>query len=113
MRLGTSYYPEITEESEWNQDLLNIRSASMDTIRIGEFTWSAMEPREGDYQFGWLDRFIDLADSLNFKLIIGTPTATPPPWLTTQYPEIMVERKDGSRHQPGGRRVPRLPGPCR
>ncbi|WP_269522639.1 beta-galactosidase [Coraliomargarita parva] len=104
MRFGTSYYPEITDESEWEQDLQNMRTACLDTLRILEFAWSAIEPREGEYQFDWLDRFMDLANSLEFKVIIGTPTATPPPWLTTQYPEMMIVSRDGLRHQPGGRR---------
>lgn len=104
MLLGTSYYPEITDASEWEQDLSHMRSASMDTLRICEFAWSAMEPHEGYYQFDWLDSFIELAHGLGFKIIMSTPTATPPPWLTTQYPEIMIVRRDGTRHHPGGRR---------
>ncbi len=104
MLFGTSYYPEITPESEWKQDLLNMREACLDTLRILEFAWSAIEPREGEYQFDWLDRFIDLSHSLGFKIIMGTPTATPPPWLTTQYPEIMVVGRDGQPYTPGGRR---------
>ncbi|MGE9290302.1 MAG: beta-galactosidase [Puniceicoccales bacterium] len=104
MRLGTSYYPEITNESEWSHDLENMRIAKIDTLRILEFAWSAIEPREGVYQFDWLDRFIDLSHSQGFKIVIGTPTATPPPWLTTQYPEIMVVGRDGQAHTPGGRR---------
>ncbi|WPJ96780.1 beta-galactosidase [Coraliomargarita algicola] len=104
MLFGTSYYPEITNENEWAQDLKNMRTACLDTLRILEFAWSAIEPREGHYQFDWLDRFMDLAHSMEFKVIIGTPTATPPPWLTTQYPEIMIVSRDGVSHKPGGRR---------
>jgi beta-galactosidase len=104
MRFGTSYYPEFTRETDWRRDLRNMRDAKLSILRIGEFMWSAIEPREGVYDFAWLDRFVAMAHELAFQIIMGTPTATPPPWLTTQYPEILIERRDGTRHYPGGRR---------
>lgn len=104
MKLGVSYYPEISPESEWEADLRNMREAGLTVIRMTEFAWSAMEPREGVYDFGWLDRFLGLAHQHGFEVILCTPTATPPAWLGTQYPEIYVELAEGSRRSHGGRR---------
>ncbi len=104
MQLGVSYYPELTDESAWNDDLLAMRQCGLTIVRVGEFAWSALEPREGSYQFDWMDRFIGLVANAGMRLVLCTPTATPPPWMTTQYPEMLIVRRDGTRHHPGGRR---------
>lgn len=104
MRFGVSYYPELVDEREWRRDLENMRAARFSVIRMLEFAWIAIEPREGEYDFDWLDRFVELAHGMGFELILCTPTATPPAWLSTQYPEIMVQLRDGSRQPHGGRR---------
>lgn len=104
MKLGASYYPELVSETEWRRDLLNMREARLSVIRMNEFAWSSLEPREGEYAFGWLDRFLDLAHELGFEVILCTPTATPPAWLGTQYPEVYVELADGEVRRHGGRR---------
>jgi len=104
MKLGTSYYPELVAETEWRRDLLNMREARLSVIRMNEFAWSSLEPREGEYDFGWLDRFLDLAHKLGFEVILCTPTATPPAWFGTQYPEVYVELADGEVRRHGGRR---------
>ncbi|MDR3706925.1 MAG: beta-galactosidase [Capsulimonadaceae bacterium] len=104
MKIGTSYYPELIDEAEWEQDLDNMRAANLSVIRMLEFAWTAIEPREGCHDWAWLDRFAALAHSRQIELILCTPTATPPPWLTTQYPEVLIESRDGERRAPGGRR---------
>src|SRR3546814_8349300 len=55
--------------------------------RIGEFSWSRMEPTEGAYDMGWLVRAVRLAAKYDIKVVIGTPTDTPPAWMTQKYPE--------------------------
>lgn len=104
MIFGTSYYPEITPESEWERDLLAMRECGLGIVRVLEFAWSAIEPREGVYDFDWVDRFFALAEKLGLQSVICTPTATPPAWLTTQYPDVLVTRRDGTRRVHGGRR---------
>ncbi len=104
MKFGTSYYPEITPEAEWATDLQHMREARFSVIRMLEFAWSALEPREGEYTFDWLDHFLDLAHAHDLQVILCTPSATPPAWLGLQYPEVFAELADGSRRQHGGRR---------
>jgi beta-galactosidase len=104
MRFGISYYPEFIDPSEWAADLRNMRRARFSVLRIAEFAWSAMEPREGAYDFTWLDRFVNLAAKMGFEIIMCTPTATPPAWLSTQYPDVFIEMRSGQRRCHGGRR---------
>ncbi len=104
MRFGTSYYPELIDETEWGRDLDLMRASGLDHLRILDFAWSAIEPREGVYDWGWLDRFVALAHARSFGLIMCTPTATPPAWLARQYPEIMLAGRDLQPRAWGNRR---------
>ncbi len=104
MRWGTSYYPELVSESEWARDLDLMCAAGIDCLRILDFAWTAIEPREGVFTWEWLDRFVSMAAERGLGLIMCTPTATPPAWLAKQYPEIMIENRDGTLRQLGARR---------
>lgn len=102
--LGVCYYPEHWEEACWERDLERMQENGIHTIRIGEFAWSIIEPREGVFCFEFFDRFLDLTDQMGMKVILGTPTAAPPVWLTERYPEALNVRQDGVKFRHGGRR---------
>jgi beta-galactosidase len=102
--IGTSYYPETIDPSEWERDLDTMKKAGISVIRILDFAWTVVEPREGIYEWEWLDRFIELAQKKSIAVILCTPTATPPAWLARQYPQIMIETRSGERSPFGMRR---------
>lgn len=101
--MGVSWYPEQWPESRWEADLALMEKAHVRFVRIAEFAWSSIEPREGDYQLDWLERAIQAAGRHHIQVVLGTPTAAPPAWLTVAYPETLRTLKDGSRAQHGGR----------
>ena len=78
LRLGTAWYPEQWPEERWEKDLQLMQDAHMNVVRVGEFAWSTMEPAEGRFEFGWLDRAIELAARHHIAVVLGTPTAAPP-----------------------------------
>jgi len=80
--LGAAWYPEQWSESHWEADLSLMEAAHIHLVRIGEFAWSSMEPREGHYELNWLDHAVRAAERHHIAVVIGTPTATPPAWLT-------------------------------
>ncbi len=102
--LGFDYYPEHWPDSMWADDLTLMRDAGATCVRIAEFAWSRMEPEEGRYEFTWLDRFFDLADRHDMGIILGTPTAAPPPWAWQTYPEIVMVDHSGMVAPTTGRR---------
>ena len=104
LSLGTCYYPEHWDESLWKEDLKRMLAHGIQTIRIGEFAWSKVEPREGEFTFEFFDRFLEVAAQTEIKVIFGTPTATPPAWLTNAYPEVLNCRMDGVKFRHGMRR---------
>ena len=101
--LGTAWYPEQWPESRWDADLSLMEAAHIRFVRVGEFAWSKLEPSEGHYDLDWLDRAIRAAQRHHIAVVIGTPSAAPPAWLTTEYPETLRINEDGRRAEHGNR----------
>jgi beta-galactosidase len=101
--LGTAWYPEQWPESRWEADLTLMQNAGIRFVRLGEFAWSTLEPEEGQFTFGWLDRAIEQAAHHGIDTVLGTPTAAPPAWLTQKYPETLRVKDDGRRDEHGNR----------
>jgi beta-galactosidase len=103
MIYGCAWYPEHWPESRWAEDLRLMRDARMNMVRIAEFAWSSIEPEEGRYELDWIERAIDAAAAQGFDVVLGTPTAAPPAWLTERYPEVLAVDPSGIRRKPGSR----------
>ncbi len=104
IKLGVCYYPEHWPENLWEDDYKRMRELGFSIIRMAEFAWSIFEPEEGTYSFDFFDRAIELAGQHGLKVVLGTPTATPPAWLTHKYPEVLNVAQDGIQYQHGQRR---------
>ena len=102
--LGSAWYPEQWPEERWAEDLRLMKAHGANVVRIGEFAWSRMEPTEGKYDMGWLVRAVRLAAKYDIAVVIGTPTDTPPAWMTQSYPEVSQVDGTGKRIGHGGRR---------
>jgi beta-galactosidase len=68
--LGVCYYPEHWDDNRWPVDLRQMRSLGITCVRVGEFAWSRFEPTPGKLNFGWLQHFLDLAESEQIKDIL-------------------------------------------
>ena len=97
MDFGTSYYPELIPQEEWTQDLDKMRFHGLTVVRIAEFAWSRFEPRENEFDFGWLDHFLELLNERRIQAIMCTPTAAPPAWFIRQFPEACCVLRDQER----------------
>lgn len=75
--LGTCYYPEHWPEEMWEEDLQRMLASGIEVIRIAEFAWSKIEPREGEFTYEFFDRFLEKAEKAGMKVIFCTPSATP------------------------------------
>ncbi|VVT23048.1 beta-galactosidase [Hoeflea sp. EC-HK425] len=102
--LGVCYYPEHWPETQWADDAARMARLGLTHVRIGEFAWSRLEPRRGAYDFDWLRRAIDTLHGAALKVILGTPTATPPKWLVDEMPDMLPVGADGSVRGFGSRR---------
>ncbi|MDQ2832375.1 MAG: beta-galactosidase [Acidobacteriota bacterium] len=103
LSLGTAWYPEQWPESRWDADLRLMEQAHVRFVRITEFAWSALEPSEGHYDFDWVGRAVRMAEKHHIAVVLGTPSAAPPAWLTSKYPETLRTLEDGRKDEHGNR----------
>ena len=75
---GVDYYPEHWAETRWETDAKLMQAAGFNTVRLAEFTWSLLEPEAGVFDFGWLDKAINVLADYGMKVVLGTPSAAVP-----------------------------------
>ena len=102
--LGVCYYPEHWPRDRWQGYARRMRELGLAYVRIAEFAWSRMEPEPGRYQWGWLDDAIEVLAAEGLKVVLCTPTATPPAWLVRAHPEILPVDAEGRVREFGSRK---------
>ncbi|SFR43780.1 beta-galactosidase [Yoonia tamlensis] len=102
--LGTCYYPEQWPSDIWAEDARRMVAAGLTWVRIGEFSWAKLEPEPEKYDWAWLDRAIQTLGDAGLKVVLGTPTATPPRWMLTRHPDMLAVDRDGRPRKFGSRR---------
>ena len=100
---GVYYYPEAWNPNQWERDFKKMAEMGFEFTHFAEFAWTQLEPTEGKFDFTWLDKAVELAAKYKLKVIMCTPSATPPVWLVRNYPEVLVETATGQRAQHGTR----------
>jgi beta-galactosidase len=108
---GVSYYHEYMPYERLEQDVGLMEKAGINFVRLGESTWGVMEPRDGEFDFAWLDRVIDRLHKAGIKIILGTPTYSIPAWLFKKNPEIQVKQINQPRYTYGLRQMTDLTHP--
>ncbi len=102
--LGVCYYPEHWPEEIWPEDAARMVEAGLSWVRIGEFAWSRLEPAPDRLEFDWLDRAIKVLGRAGLKVVLGTPTATPPRWMIKRHPDMLAVDALGRQRGFGSRR---------
>ena len=92
---GGDYNPEQWPREVWVEDIALMKEAGINLVSIGIFSWVLLEPREGEYDFEWLDHLMDLLADAGISVDLGTPTAAPPAWFWKKYPHARPVTRDG------------------
>lgn len=103
IQFGVDYYPEHWPRERWEKDAILMKEMGIQVVRLAEFSWHKMEPKEGKYDFDWLEDIVNLLAKYEIKSILGTPSAAPPAWLVNKHPEILPVDRDGQTKGFGGR----------
>ena len=103
MHYGGDYNPEQWPEEIWPEDVARMREAGVTMVSLGIFSWSRIQPAEGEFDFAWLDRVIDLLHEGGIAVDLATATASPPPWAHERYPEMLPVTAEGVTLGPGSR----------
>jgi beta-galactosidase len=109
---GVDYYPEHWPEERWAEDAELMSAAGFNVVRLAEFAWAKMEPQDGQFDFDWLDRSIEILAKHGIQVVLGTPTASPPPWLMAKQEDLFIVDRSGIRRTYGLRREYCPNNPC-
>jgi beta-galactosidase len=100
---GGDYNPDQWPESVWPSDISLMKSAGVNLVTVGVFSWSRLQPSASSFEFEWLDRVLALLREAGIGVCLATPTASPPPWFTRSHPDAMPVNRDGVRLTHGSR----------
>lgn len=103
--LGCDYNPEQWPREVWEQDVRLMREVGVGLVAVNVFGWAEVQPGPQRYDFARLDEVVELLHDHGIGINLGTGTASPPPWLTTAYPQILPVAEDGTTRWPGGRQA--------
>ncbi len=100
---GADYNPEQWPRESWSDDIRQMQDLGVNMVTLGVFSWALLEPREGVYEFGWLDEIVGLLHDGGIRIDMATATASTPAWLTEAYPSVAAINREGVRLSHGGR----------
>lgn len=103
LHFGVDYYPEHWERERWDKDASLMQEMGIQMVRMAEFSWHKLQPKEDVFDFAWLDEAIELLGKHGIYTIVGTPSAAPPAWMIHKHPEILPVDREGRIRGFGGR----------
>ncbi len=104
MKFGVCYYPEHWARADWRAHLEIMRDHHIEWVRVGEFAWHHLQPTPDTWTPDWLREWFDLAEAYGRKVLLGTPSATPPHWMLAQHPDMLAVDQHGNPRTFGARR---------
>lgn len=100
---GGDYNPDQWPEEVREEDVRLMKLAGVNVVSVGIFSWSQIEPRPGEYDWGWLDGTFERLHKAGVYVALATPSAAHPRWLTAMHPEVMAADPRGVRMRHGQR----------
>lgn len=102
---GGDYNPDQWSEEVWLEDARLMREAGVNLVSLPVFSWPQLEVAPGVYEWGWLDRVLEILSDAGIRIDLATATATPPAWLVRSHPEMLPWNEDGQRLEFGSRQA--------
>lgn len=100
---GGDYNPEQWPRAIWDEDLRLMQECGFRVATVGVFSWTALQPAEERFTFGWLDQVLDKLAAAGCQVCLATPSAAQPAWLSQRYPEVLRSDPTGRRRHHGWR----------
>lgn len=104
LAFGGDYNPEQWPADVRLEDVGLMKEAGVNLLSVGIFSWALLEPREGEYEFAWLDEVLDNLADAGIRVALATATAAPPAWLVRKHPEVLPITAEGTVLERGSRR---------
>ena len=96
LRFGVCWYPDQWPKTRWAEDVRLMRDAGLECVRIGEGSWTLMQPARDRFDWSFLDEVLELCARQGLGVILGTPTYAAPAWLEEAHPEVIARRENGA-----------------
>lgn len=100
---GGDYNPEQWPPEVWQDDFRLMQQAGITVATVGVFSWVSLQPAEDVFTFEWLDQILDGLHAHGIKVILATPSAAQPAWVSQTYPGVLRAGESGIRNPHGGR----------
>ncbi|MES1185223.1 MAG: beta-galactosidase [Myxococcales bacterium] len=96
LRFGVCWYPDQWPKARWREDLRLMKIAGLECVRVGEGSWTSMQPQPDRFDWSQLDEVLELCAEHGLGVILGTPTYAAPAWLEEAHPEVIARRENGA-----------------
>ncbi|MGI6672531.1 MAG: beta-galactosidase [Christensenellales bacterium] len=100
---GGDYNPDQWDETTVDEDIKLFKKANINFLVLPVFSWTKLEPKEGQYEFDWLEKLLDKLYANGLMVSLATPTCAQPAWLSIKYPEVLPVDIQGRKRKHGMR----------
>ena len=102
--VGTNYHPHDDKNIEKiKKDIGMMKATGFTVVRMGHLAWDSYEPAEGQFDFVWFDKVMDLMNDAKIKVVLDIAIRPAPIWLHHKYPSIDVIDASGNVQYPNHR----------
>lgn len=100
---GGDYNPEQWDEATWEEDIRLMKHYKVNAVSLAIFSWARLQKDEDTFDFSWLDKIINKLWENKIYVILATPSAAQPAWLSRKYPSILPVNIEGHKMKHGRR----------
>jgi beta-galactosidase len=102
--VGANYHPHDDKNLEKiKSDIQLMKAAGFTSVRMGHLAWDSYEPSEGQFDFEWFDKVMDMMNQAGIKVILDIAVRPAPIWLHHKYPSINITDANGNMLYPNHR----------
>ncbi|HEY5215251.1 MAG TPA: beta-galactosidase [Acidobacteriaceae bacterium] len=110
--VGTCYQPVDRSTEQIRQDIVLMKQAGFNLVRMGDLSWDAFEPSEGQFQFAWFDDILQQMNQAGIKVILDIAGSPAPIWLHHKYPSVNMVNEQGATVYPAQRYMDDITDPA-
>ncbi len=110
--VGTCYQPVDRSREQIQQDVALMKQAGFTMVRMGDLSWDAFEPSEGQFEFAWFDQILEQMDQAGIKVILDIGGSPAPIWLHHKYPSVNMVNEHRATVQPAERYMDNISDPA-
>jgi beta-galactosidase len=109
--VGTCYQPVDRSPEQIRQDIALMKRAGFTMVRMGDLSWDAFEPSEGQFEFAWFDQILEQVNQAGIKVVLDIGGSPAPIWLHHKYPSVNLVNEQGATVQPAERYMDDISSP--